>query len=461
MTRKDIFSGACRGAARHAAAINMLVAVALTGCQGMYEVFDKTVPAQTTVPERGAESSDALSTETETQSTPVSEIVPRATRTSASGSYQVDPDFDNFDLSSTINQQSGQRIRTKVLLTDDGDRAFLGWYDTRLSDDCDFQPDTEGTMRCMPLGATGSIEDASALSQFVAADYAVIAGPSRVKGYGLVTEDGAVSISGFYDENTDLGCLWTNTGDAVQCMPQARRISHYVDQAHTRLLIQGEPDNSSPTPNIGEHHHSSSCTSDYYRGGAPFQGDRVFQRDSRDSRPIAQGESFYELGEPIDSDSFAGAVLEADTTDSGRLTAVYWATPDGVAWFSHWYDNDLETECLFTRDQDPRCVPKTDGVRIYYADAQCTDPVAEIFPKNDCSNEVDPPRYVTVLQSDVSGAPVSAAHAVLRERALTTRHEKTSQGSCEPRVAPEHAHYFQLGEPVPASELAGGHVVVE
>lgn len=462
MTRNDGFIGVSRFAARHAVAINMMIAVALTGCQGVYDAFNRKIPTQTTEPERGAESSDVLSSETSTQTTPVSDVVPRATRTSASGSYSVDPEAsEGRSLGPTSNHHSGARIRAKVLVTDEGDRAFQGWFDSQRGEDCDFQRDTEGVMRCLPASFSDTLGDAAELSQFVAADYAIIAGRSRVKGYGLVAEDGATSTSSFYDENADLGCMWMDTGDAVQCMPQARRISHYVDQAHTRLLIQEEPEVASVTPNIGEHYHSSSCTSDYYRGGAPFEGDRVFPRDSRDSRPITQGESFYELGEPIAGDSFAGAVHATDPTDSGRLTAVYWTTPDGGAWFSHWYDNELETACFFTRDRDPRCVPKTDGVRTYYADAQCTDLVAEIFPESDCSSEVVPPRYVTVLDSDVSDAQVSGAYSVSSERALTTRYEKSSQGSCEPRVAPEHAHYFDLSEPVAASELAGGQIVVE
>jgi hypothetical protein len=167
------------------------------------------------------------------------------------------------------------------------------------------------------------------------------------------------------------------------------------------------------------------------------------------------------LGEPIAGASFASAVVTADATDSGRLTALYWVAADGGVWFSHWYDNELETACVFTQDPEPRCVPKADGVRIYYADTDCTDPVAEIFPKHDCHDEVSPPRYVTALDSDGAGASVSAVYAVSRERTLTTRYQKTSAGACQPQVAAARAHYFSLDTPVPASELAGGQVVIE
>jgi hypothetical protein len=348
-----------------------------------------------------------------------------------------------------------------VLVTDDGDRAFLGWYDSQRQQDCDFVPDAEGTLRCLPLGAEGAIGNAAELTQFVAADYALTAGSSRIKGYGLVAQDGAVDISSFYDETTDLGCQWTGDGDAARCVPQAQRISYYVDLAHTRLLIQGAPESPTVTPNIGEHYHPSNCSSDYYRSGEPYPGVQVFQRGSRNARPIAQGETFYELGEPIDGASFASAVVKTDTADTGRLTAMYWTTSDGGTWFSHWYDNELATECTFSQGVDPRCVPKSDGARIYYGDAQCSDRVAEVFPRNDCSSRATPPPYVTLEEVDANGVQRVTAYAVSSERVLTTRYEKTSQGTCQPRVAPERAHYFDLGDPVPGSDLAGGHVVVE
>jgi hypothetical protein len=450
---------------------HLAFAVTLTGCEGVLDAFNpKRVPVEVT------DSAQRVASDVSNPDHAVDGVAaqlndaPRATRISAGGAYEGDVEGANLETPSrdralgnqpSSNQWSGSRIRAQVLITDDGDRAFQGWYDSQRGEACAFVRDAEGTMRCLPLGADGSSVEAIELSQFVAADYTIIAGPSRIKGYGLVAQDGAVTISGFYDEQADLGCLWAGSADAVHCIPQAQRISHYVDQAHTRLLIQGTPDSSSVTPNIGEHYHSSSCTSDFYRSGESYQGTHVFARGSRNARPIAQGESFYEMGEPIDGSSLAEGIIAADTSDAGRLTAKYWITPDGGAWFSHWYDNELETECVFTQGPDPRCVPKADGVRIFYADARCSDPVAEIFPKNDCSDEVDPPRYVAVQEDPASNASVSAAYAVAGERTLTTRFQKTSAGTCEPGVAAARAHYFLLDDPVPASELAGGHVVVE
>jgi hypothetical protein len=448
--------------------LQLAFAAALTGCEGLHDAFNpEKVPAHVT------ESSNDVSSSrrpTDTVAAATTDA-PRATRTSAAGSYPGDPDVASQGGDSdrelpipTPKQQSGSRIRAKILITDDGARAFQGWHDSQRHEDCEFQRDAEGTMRCLPLvsgDTSDAIRDAAELSQFVAAAPAIIAGRSRIKGYGWVTQDGAISISSFYDENTGVECSWLGARDAAQCVPQARRISYYVDQAHTRLLIQTEIDSSSITPNVGEHYHSSSCTSDYYRSGEPYQGTQVFQRGSRDARPIDPDEAFYELGDPIDSDSFAMAIVEADTRDSGRLTALNWITSDGGAWFSHWYDNLLQTPCIFTSGEDPRCVPDSKGARTFYADAKCSESVAEVLPKNDCSHEVEPPRYVTIVEPSVAGSHNLAAYAVLSERTLTTRYQRTTQGVCEPQVVPGSSRHFDLGEPVPTSELAGGHVVIE
>lgn len=443
--------------------LNLAAAVALTGCQGVYDSFNqKRIPTQVTQGPRDADGSEFSNGDVASSASSVDTTVTsaRTTRTSAAGSYEVAADADDSGLAPTRNQRSGSRIRAKALITDEGDRAFLGWYDSQRQEDCDFLRDAEGTLRCLPVSAQGAPQSADNTdqSQFVAANYAIISGQSRVKGYGLVAQDGTVNIGSFYDETLEMGCMWSGNEDAVRCVPQAQRISYYVDQTRARLLIQAESDGSSVTPNIGEHYHTTLCRSDYYRSGEPFQGETVFQWGSQVARPVAPGETFYELGEPIDGRSFAEATVKASTADTGRLTALYWTTPDGDAWFSHWYDNELGTECVFTREQDPRCVPKTKGVSVYYADAQCADLVAEVSPKSECNDEVIPPRYVTV-ESAVSGA--SVAYTVLNERTLTTRYLRASDGACEPSIAPERCHYFDLAEPVPASELVGGHLVVE
>src|SRR5436190_19532853 len=56
--------------------------------------------------------------------------------------------------------QSGTRVKTRVLKTPDGAKAFAGWVDTQRNEDCDFHIAADGVMRCLP----------SSTSQ-VAADY--------------------------------------------------------------------------------------------------------------------------------------------------------------------------------------------------------------------------------------------------------------------------------------------------
>jgi hypothetical protein len=46
--------------------------------------------------------------------------------------------------------QSGTRIKMKVLTTSDGAKSFLGWYDTQRNEDCTFRLAEDSTTRCLP-----------------------------------------------------------------------------------------------------------------------------------------------------------------------------------------------------------------------------------------------------------------------------------------------------------------------
>jgi hypothetical protein len=48
---------------------------------------------------------------------------------------------------------SGSRLRARVDTTDDGGRAFAGWYDSMLKGPCTFQIAGDGQRRCLPTVA--------------------------------------------------------------------------------------------------------------------------------------------------------------------------------------------------------------------------------------------------------------------------------------------------------------------
>jgi hypothetical protein len=58
--------------------------------------------------------------------------------------------------------RSGDRIRARVLEIEDGQRYVVGWRDAELDEPCDFLPDADGALRCLPRGEASELyEDAA------------------------------------------------------------------------------------------------------------------------------------------------------------------------------------------------------------------------------------------------------------------------------------------------------------
>jgi hypothetical protein len=62
----------------------------------------------------------------------------------------------------TSNQRSGSRLRVRAVLTDEGHQAAVGWYDQEREENCEFQRDAEGALRCLPTDATDDVYFADA-----------------------------------------------------------------------------------------------------------------------------------------------------------------------------------------------------------------------------------------------------------------------------------------------------------
>lgn len=74
------------------------------------------------------------------------------------------------DRRPTSNKRSGSRLRTRVVLTDEGHQAWVGWCDRERRENCDFELDAEGTIRCLPSNVTRDVHFAdSECTQRVAA----------------------------------------------------------------------------------------------------------------------------------------------------------------------------------------------------------------------------------------------------------------------------------------------------
>jgi hypothetical protein len=80
--------------------------------------------------------------------------------------------------------QSGTRIKMKVLKTPDGAKVFSNSYDTQRNEDCVFGVAGDGVMRCLPYQSVaydyGSYFSDAACTQPVALSYSSCAAPSYI-----------------------------------------------------------------------------------------------------------------------------------------------------------------------------------------------------------------------------------------------------------------------------------------
>lgn len=57
----------------------------------------------------------------------------------------------------TTVARGGERLRARTLVTDDGQRGWQGWYDSELEQNCEFERDAQGILRCLPTTAARQI----------------------------------------------------------------------------------------------------------------------------------------------------------------------------------------------------------------------------------------------------------------------------------------------------------------
>jgi hypothetical protein len=77
------------------------------------------------------------------------------------GSAGADASGVVFDATSPVPDAaaqtvSGSRLKAKYVFSADGAKQFYGWYDSQRAEDCTFQNASDGKMRCLPSGASGS-----------------------------------------------------------------------------------------------------------------------------------------------------------------------------------------------------------------------------------------------------------------------------------------------------------------
>jgi hypothetical protein len=424
-----------------------------------------------------------------------------------------------LDAVATTNHVSGERIQARMMVTSDGQLTALGWHDSELGEDCAFQRDAEGTLRCFPVNGSEQLyysnpecsrgfvtsDDAAVSSpnyyyyrkntacgegiraydvaeegetlttvymrtaqgcvaveaagrsfhaleapidpaRFVAAEYGTIASSYRVKGYGLIAEDGAISITHFIDSELDTPCMWTGS-DTTVCAPQGSIVDRFADPEMSVPLLKDEaPNCDDPLITMGS--FEADGISRYYRRGERFEGDTVYgvvPQMINGAAAIPAHEVYYQA-EEVPANRLAQGSVSSDV--SSRLNPVFWNTDDGDSWFSHWYDLALGSNCTFAADgaDGALCLPDTTGSRVVYTDAACDRPVAEVDAN--CGGER--PQFAKEYPNgEHPNAPVNVRRLIIAT-SLQSVYESTDAG-CVSHQARADKHYFGLSEPLPAA----------
>jgi hypothetical protein len=94
----------------------------------------------------------------------------------------VDALTDPVSSASAQTMTSGSRLKAKWYVGADGSKQFLGWHDSQLNTDCDFEVASDGATRCIPAYPTGALVATyfadTACSQALAYSYHGCTGPT-------------------------------------------------------------------------------------------------------------------------------------------------------------------------------------------------------------------------------------------------------------------------------------------
>ena len=69
----------------------------------------------------------------------------------------VDALTDPVSSASAQTMTSGSRLKAKWYVGADGSKQFLGWHDSQLNTDCDFEVASDGATRCIPAYPAGAL----------------------------------------------------------------------------------------------------------------------------------------------------------------------------------------------------------------------------------------------------------------------------------------------------------------
>jgi hypothetical protein len=291
-------------------------------------------------------------------------------------------------------------------------------------------------------------------SHFVAADYGVIESSARIKGYGLIAEDGAVQMLGFMDDELDAPCMWTGA-DTASCVPHGQVIDRFADPEMSIPLMKNQTTHcADPMSTVGVQ-PAAGGTARYFRRGTPFEGSMVYgmvPQSAVGPAAMAVQDTYYRT-EEIAVNGFATATVVSEVTS--RLNPVYWSVDADNTWFGHWYDLALGSSCTFVPDgkDSALCLPDTTGSRIVYTDAACAEPVAEIDAN---CGDARPQFAMEHVEGD--GDSQVNVRRLVAATPLQAFYDVTDTG-CVLRTARSDKQYFDLSAPLPAEAFVSARTV--
>jgi hypothetical protein len=278
----------------------------------------------------------------------------------------------NASCPGSTNHTPGTRIRGRFIVTSDGDRAWNGWHDTELDEECSFHRLADGTTRCIPSNWSNSVT--------------------------------------FY---TDAACTTPayTAGESAACTPMS----------YVMLYRAGD----CTTPSGYE----------FFELGDEVTPAAVYALgdDGACTLTTAPDAPLYLPGPLVPSERFVAA--EAFTAEgSTRVRAVGYLAADGTRQITGWRDTGLDGASCFIRRSDDgtlRCIPSGASLGAYYADASCTERLAS-FPSS-CGAE--PARYATRSANPYCPADGDVV-AERGEAFAGAVFNRAGEGVCEPAVIP-------------------------
>ncbi len=210
---------------------------------------------------------------------------------------------------------SGTRLRA-VLQVAGAAQRFVGWHDSMLGLDCDFQVDSAGVQRCLPLYSGGSVGFADAACKQPVVTY-YLAGTMPEK---YVADPGYVFTCG-------AGPHFLSVGAAT---------------AATEFHSKDDTGACGPASSI-------------------------------------VGQSTYQLGAVVPDVTFVGASKVATEVRDARLSATVRVASDGSRQVTSFYDSSRKTECnpLQVSAGGYACVPDAKAyIEYFFTDTGCMTPAA-------------------------------------------------------------------------------------